>query len=211
MNNQNNFIAENSRRLRNPIMYAVLILVFIAIFVWFVVLPKKNSLQLQKLQLNYAQEQEQSLKFDEETLNKLVAELESSDKEIKTLDEAIPLDARPTSTALLIESYANSAGMTVGQLSLADIDLKFSAGDKELISDPYNAQRELVEQEILLVVTGSIDQFSGLLQLLENSGRLIDVKSMDVSVVEALTFRLSLKVYEYAPENSAITSDTQGS
>lgn len=73
-----------------------------------------------------------------------------------------------------------------------------SAGNKELIKDPFGAKRSLQTTKVTMFVTGTIDQFRNFLILLETSGRLVDVSDLDISTGDGLVrYRVTLKAYSY--------------
>src|SRR5262249_25125949 len=92
-----------SAQMRNPVLQAVLIIILVVLFGWFVVLPKNSQVSEKKEQLATVAAQAQTLEADLAAVNKLVAELEASSDEVKLVDEALPLSNRPTKIALLVE------------------------------------------------------------------------------------------------------------
>lgn len=187
----------SNQQFGNPILQAIFVLIFLGLFVWFILLPKNQSVADMRVQLDAIKAQEQTLQQEAADLQKLIAKLENSDEQIRLLDEALPLDSRPTTTALMIETYATSSGLELAQVTIDDIDKKVSAGHKEVLDDQYSGKRELVTQNTSIVVTGTIDQFTNFLRLLESSGRILDVTELDIVSGESITFRLELDTYEY--------------
>lgn len=188
----------NSQQLRSPLLQSVLMIVVIVVFGWFVLQPKYATTQEQKGQLDTLEDQQATLEADREELNKLLNRLQSSDDQVKLLDEAIPLHTRSTETALLLESYARSSGLLLTQLTVEGLDKFIAAGDKETLKNPYKQNRDLVVANSEVVVSGNIEQFRNFLSLLETSGRLIDVDDLEVNTTEdGPIFRLGLKTYAF--------------
>lgn len=186
---------------RNPIFQIVLIIVVLVLFGWFILLPKNNAYQEQSNQLVTLQAEKNSLSDDQERLNRLIAEMGDSDKEVKVLDEALPLSDRPTKIAVMLESYAQSSAMSLEQLNIADMDKQISAANTALLEDPYGVSRQLQTIKIDINVSGSIEQFRNFLTLLETSGRIIDISSFSVSSGDdAERFNLKLVTYAYEPQ-----------
>lgn len=186
---------------RNPIFQIVLIIVVLVLFGWFILLPKNNAYQEQSSQLVTLQTEKNSLSDDQERLNRLIAEMGDSDKEVKVLDEALPLSDRPTKIAVMLESYAQSSAMSLEQLNIADMDKQISAANTALLEDPYGVSRQLQTIKIDINVSGSIEQFRNFLTLLETSGRIIDISSFSVSSGDdAERFNLKLVTYAYEPQ-----------
>ena len=187
-----------NKQLGSPLFQAALVFGFIILFSIFVIRPKYESVNELKEQANSVQSQRQTLEEEQQALNMLVAKLEASPEQIKLLDEALPLDSRPTSTSVMIESYAGSSGLQLAQIGMDALDKEISTGNKAVIEDPYSVSRQLVTSNITVVVSGSVDQFRNFLQLLETSGRIIDVSELQITNgQDTITFKLQLKAYEY--------------
>lgn len=187
-----------SRQLQSPITQSILMLLVIVLFGWFILQPKFANTKEQQSELDTFEAQQASLEADREELNRLISKLESSSDEVKLLDEAIPLHTRSTEVSVLIEGYARSSGMTVSQLNVEGLDKTISAGNKEVLEDPFGQTRQLVTADAQVIVGGNIEQFRNFLQLLETSGRLADIINMEVSSAEeGLVFNLRVKTYAY--------------
>ena len=138
------------------------------------------------------------MESDQIELNKLISQLENSEEEIKLLDEAVPLTARHTRIAMLLESYAQNTGIVLSQLSVGQPEKFIASGNKDELAKPFQSPRQLAVIEISASVKGSIDQFKNFLTLLEQSGRIIDVSSLTVtSTEEGPNYNIRLKTYAY--------------
>lgn len=187
-----------SEQIRNPILQTILIAIVLIVFGWFVLGPKYTKTNATRTQLANLEEQRVNLEADQQELNRLIARLESSDQEIELLDEAVPLTARPTRIAMLMETFAQNTGMVMSQMSIGSPDEFIAAGNKTELENPYQAPRELAEIEVGATLAGNIDQFRNFLMLLEESGRIIDVSSMNVMSTDAgPNYSLRLKTYAY--------------
>ena len=186
-------------QMRNPMLQAILIIIVVVLFGWFIVIPKNAQVSQKSQQLEVLETQAQNLEADLETVNRLVAQLESSDSEVKLVDEALPLTNRPTRIALLLEEYARSSGMQVAQINIENVDANIASGNKEVLAKPYESNRSLITTNVTVSVGGSIDQFKNFLTLLETSGRILDVESFTVNSSEG-DVRYNLKLLTYAYE-----------
>ncbi len=194
-----NFSSMTTRQqIQNPLLQTVLIIIVVAVFGWFVVGPKYASTQQTSEQLSTLKAQRESLEADQIELNRLISELEDADQEIKLLDEAVPLTARPTKIALVLETYAQNSGMLLSQLSIGTPERFIASGNKTLSQDPFKEPRELAVIEVSATARGSIEQFRNFLTLLEKSGRIIDISSLTVSSTqEGPNYSIRLKTYAY--------------
>jgi Tfp pilus assembly protein PilO len=187
-----------SQQVQNPMLQAILIVIVLAVFGWFILGPKFSQNQQTQAELDAVTEQRENLEADQAELNSLIAELEDSDEQVELLDEAVPLTARPTRVSLLIESFAQNSGMVISQLSIGETDEFIASGNKEELADPYQASRALATIDVNLSVLGSIEQFRNFLILLEQSGRIIDVESLTVTSGEdSESYNLKVKTYAY--------------
>ena len=186
-------------KMNNPMLQAILIIILVVMFGWFIVLPKNSQVSEKKERLTTVEAQAKNLEEDLSTVNKLVSELESSGNEVKLVDEALPLSNRPTKIALLLEEFARSSGMQVAQINIDNVDDNLASGNKDELTKPYESSRSLTTTTVSVSVGGSIDQFKNFLTLLETSGRIIDVESFTVNSSED-SIRYNLRVLTYAYE-----------
>lgn len=191
-----------SKQLQSPLLQSVLLIIAAILLWWFVITPKYADVMNKRADLDRINGQRAVFEKEQIDLNKLVAKLESSESEVKLADEALPLSTRPTQIALLMESYARSSSLEISQINIQDLDKTIAAGNKDLLDQPYKAKRDLLKVKVSLGVSGTIDQFKNFLELLENSGRIIDINSFSVSTSQGSTkFSLDLSTYAYEPLN----------
>lgn len=187
-----------SQQIQNPLLQTVLIIIVIAVFGWFVLGPKYTKTQQTSERLSVLEEQRASLEADQIELNRLISELEDADDEVRLLDEAVPLTARPTKIALVLETFAQNTGMFLSQLSVGTPEKFIASGNKKSLQDEFKEPRELAVIEVSATARGSIEQFRNFLTLLEESGRIIDVSSLTVSSTqEGPSYSIRLKTYAY--------------
>ncbi len=189
-----------SKQAQNPLFQSILILIVLALFSWFILIPKFNSYSEKSKILSTTENQLAQIESDEIELNQLISKLESSENQIKLVDEALPLSSRPTQLSLLFENYATSSGMQVSQINISDetISSAPAAGNKPVLEDPYGAKRALKVVGVSITTSGNIEQFKNFLQLVESSGRIVDVENMDVNSGDGTTkFTVKLKTYVY--------------
>jgi len=187
---------------RNSLVELVLLVVVCALFGWFVVLPKKAEVEAKKADLATIQGQESKMADKLAKLKTLVQTLQSSSLQTADLDQALPLDGKITRLKILIDSLANSSGVTVGDVSVSSSKAdSVVAGDKGLLANPYGAARTLQKLSGSVYVIGTFDQLKAFLQKLETSARLLDVTelSMDGASDGSLNLKLTISAYYLAP------------
>ncbi len=186
----------------NPAVQIVLTLIILVLFSWFILIPKYNQVVERRAQLAAAKQQLIKIEEDQRELNRLVQELRSSPDEIEKIDEALPLTGRASRAYVMLDSLVRSSAMSLSLLSADDTTDLISAGDKAVLADPYKPGRTLHTLTISAAVTGTMEQFRNLLQLIETSSRVLDVESVDIMGGESETkFRITVKAYSY--ENTA--------
>jgi Tfp pilus assembly protein PilO len=186
------------RNFTNPTLQAVLLAIILVLFSWFILRPKLSQTSETRSNLSTAQAKLKQTQADQNNLNQLVSKLRSSKDEVALVDEALPLSGRVSKAHLLMESLVQSSGMSLAQLN-ADTDQKVvSAGDKDSLDDPFKKTRSLRTIKLTASVTGTMDQFKNLLELIEKNSRLLDVDSVDiVGGDQSIRFRLVVKAYAY--------------
>ncbi len=188
----------DNKQLTSPLVQIVLLLVVIVLFSWFLVKPKINESTDLHRTLAAKKQQLGKLQSEKQELNRLISQMQDSAEDIKLLDEAVPLTGRVTKLNVLIENLAQSSGMQIGQLSADGMDEVISAGNKDVLENPYEAKRSLQTATVSVLLIGNIEQFRNFLELLETNGRILDVSSLDVVGGDAVTrFRVKLKAYAY--------------
>lgn len=187
---------------RNFIVEIVLLLVFCVLFFWFLVLPKKAEVSAKQDVLEQTLSQQQLADTQLGTLKQLILNLNSHKDEVASLDEAIPLKGNVLELQILMENLANSAGVTVGDISLNASQNGIVAGNTSLLANPYASARSLLQITGSVYVFGNFPQLEAFMKKLENSGRIFDVSSFEVSSGQAnnLSLRMSLKAYYFAPK-----------
>lgn len=189
-----------SKQLQSPIFQSILLIVAGLLLWWFVIAPKYSSVMDKRTELTTINGQKALFEQEQAELNQLIAKLESSDSQVKLLDEALPLSSRPTQIAVLLESYARSSSLQLSQVNIQNLDKTIAAGDKEVLDKPYSVDRSLLTVKVSVSVSGTIDQFKNFLELLETSGRIVDVSSLEVSSADGATkFSVDLTTYAYEP------------
>jgi Tfp pilus assembly protein PilO len=170
------------------------------LFGWFILSPKYASNNQIHEQLSQVKSQRANLEADQQELNRLIAQLKTATDDVKILDEALPLSGRPTKIAILIETFARNSALIVEQLNISGLEEVLASGDKAMLADPYKPGRQLRTIDVTVQLAGSPEQFKNFLQLLEQSGRIIDVESLLVSSGQDTTsFTIRLKTYAFEP------------
>jgi Tfp pilus assembly protein PilO len=181
-----------------PLSQSILLVVVIVLFTWFLLIPKYNSTQEQHATLKGVEQQRAAVDNDKKALESLIVELNDSKKEVRITDEALPLVGRISRLDLLLDSLAKSSGLQVAQINPEILPDFVSAGNREIMEDPFAASRSLQTTDVSMLVTGTIDQFRNFLQLLETSGRVLDVSELEITTAEGVNrYRLTIKAYAY--------------
>ncbi len=186
---------------RHGLFEVVLLLVIIGLFYWFMVVPKKADLAAASGSLSELQDQQKNLNENKRKLLNLIDSLKSHSKEVAQMDEALPLENKPTDLQLVLENMIQSSGMTVSSNDIAYQADGVIAGDKAMLQDPYKPARKIKKQDANLHVIGTVEQFQELLKKVETNGRLMDIKSIEIRSTKdgQLDFNLQLEAYNYAP------------
>ena len=168
------------------------------LFFWFIIKPKTTNIAAQKLVSESLSAESDKLADQQAKIDSLIRQLEASSQDLSKLDEALPMNPRNTSVYLLVESLVQSSGMAESSLSVANTD-EFVAANSALAGNPFSVTRIVKKVPVNLVVTGSFAQFQALLKKLENSSRIIDIKTLDISAAAdgLLDFRISFDTYYF--------------
>lgn len=186
---------------RVPLFEVGLLIIVCALFYWFIILPKSAALDAKQAELGKLQEESGKIADSLEKFKALAQNVESHPKEISDLDYALPLDGKITHLQTLIETLAQSVGVTIGDITITSKGDNDWAGDKALLADPFGATRALQQLSGTVYVLGNLDQLTAFLQKLENSGRIIDVSALavDPGPAGSLGLRLTVDGYYLSP------------
>jgi Tfp pilus assembly protein PilO len=186
---------------RNSIAQAGLLLVIIALFSFFVVMPKKAAVDSQQSQFQDLQAQESKMADTLNAVNQGITALDANKDNISHLDQAMPLKGQNTDLELLIQYLAASSGVTVGNLTISKQGDVPVAGDKTLLANPYGASRTLQTMSGTVYVIGTFDQLESFLKKLEDSGTIINVTAMSLTggTNGALNLQLTVNSSYLAP------------
>jgi Tfp pilus assembly protein PilO len=189
-----------SNQLQTSLIETVALIVVIVLVGWFLVLPKHADLREQKAQLKQQQTAYSNIQKDTEDLNRLIGQMKQAKTDLTLVDEALPLDNRPTKLEVLLDSLVTASGMKLSAMNIQTAETGIAAGNKSVTGDPYGADRKLQTTSLELITTGTVDQFRNLLQLIETNGRIIDVSDLQLSnEQETTTYTIKLKAYSYVP------------
>jgi hypothetical protein len=185
---------------QTSVVEIIALAVIAGLIFWFFVRPQSTVLSTEKSNLAQSKTELQSVNEDKAKLAELTARLKKSQADIVLVDQAVPLQNRPTQIEFLLNDLVTAAGMQVTDLSFVPVENSVVAGNKALLKDPYAVSRKLQTTNLGLTVSGGTDQFKNLLELIETNGRLIDVATLDMSnEAENPVFTLKLKAYSYVP------------
>jgi Tfp pilus assembly protein PilO len=188
---------------RNNLFEIILLAVVIIVFSWFALKPKVIALATQKQELKTLETQASMIDQKNKDLGMLIQKMESSKLELAVLDEALPMQSRTTSLMLLVDSLAKTNGLSVSAVSLDGSESAKSivAANKPALEDPYKIERKLNTETILVTSSGTLDQFMGFLNAIENSTRLLDVQTIDIATNEdnILSYKVKVRGYTFTP------------
>ena len=186
---------------RNYLVEAVMLIVASALFFWFIILPKQASIAEKNETLAKVQDEESKMAGSLSKLQEMVKQLETSKSKISELDQAIPLDGNIPRFQMLLETLANSVGLTVGSISVTGNSNGAWAGDKQLLADPFGAKRTVQKLSGSIYVIGTYDQLKTFLNKFETNGRMINISSMNMDAApdNALNLKVSFDAYYLAP------------
>ena len=186
----------------NTLFSVVLLLVVCGLFGFFIILPKKSAVAAKQSQLQQLKSQEALITTQAAQLNGLIASLQNHSQDVKELDASLPLNGKTFDLQLLLESLANESGVTVGSINLSGNGNEVLAGDTSLLEDPYSASRTLQTITGEVYVIGSFPQLLGFLQKIENSDRIMQVTSLEISSDDnngsSLSLKIDLNAYYFA-------------
>lgn len=186
------------RDYNNPVVQIILLLIVLVLFSWFILKPKLSHSTEVRSNLKASEAQLDSVKQDQQDLGQLVSDLRDSSSEVSKVDEALPLSGRISKTYVLLDNLVRSSGMTLTLISSDDTSDVVSAADKAALENPYQPGRELHVVTLTTSISGTMEQFKNLLQLIETNGRVLDIADVKVIGGEPLTkFEISVKAYSY--------------
>lgn len=188
----------NTRELSNPFIQIAFLLIILVLFSWFILKPKLSQSTESRQTLKAAEEQYKVTQHDEQELNRLIGQMRSSSKEITKIDEALPLSGRASKAYVLLDNLVKTSGMSIILINTSDTADSISAGDKDMLKNPYQPGRSLHTLSFQVSISGNMDQFRNFLQLIETNGRVLDVTDVEVAGGDPITkFRVTVKAYAY--------------
>jgi Tfp pilus assembly protein PilO len=195
-------VAQSPQHERNNMIEIVLLAVVIIIFSWFVLKPKVIAVAQSREELKELEQQQSIVATKKDELMSLVAKMENAKVDISLLDEALPLQPRATTLVVLVDSLAKSNGLSVTATAMdgSEIARDIAAADHAALADPFKVQRKMNPESVLVTAGGTLDQFMGFLNAIENSTRLLDVETIDISGEEdgTLSFKVKVKAYTFS-------------
>ncbi len=179
-----------------------LLAIIIVLFSWFVLKPRVIALAQLRQERTTLEQQRAAVADQKAQLLALVTELESSSADVAVLDEALPLQSRLTTVAVLADSLAKANGMGVASIAIdgSESSKYVAAADKATLADPYKAERKVNPATVLVTTSGTLEQFVGFLNAIESSTRVLDVQTIDISGDESgqLLFKVKVRGYSFS-------------
>lgn len=182
---------------RDFLIEIVLLVLVCALFIWFIIMPKRSEISGKQATLEQLTAQEETVKSQSAKLKSLIKQLaDNKDKEI-LLDKALPLAYNGPQLESLITNLANSVNVKVANLGLSGVSNTVDSGNKNLLSNPYSQPRTLQKVTGTVVVLGNFSQLQAFLQKLETSGRLMNITGLEMDSASNgnLNLRINLLTY----------------
>lgn len=182
----------------NPLIQIGLLLIVLILGSWFVVKPKLTQTLEVRKELKLAEQKVSQVEDDERELNRLINELRSAPESVALVDEALPLNGRVSKAYVLLDGLVTLSGMSSALIGAEDTSKVIAAGDKDALENPYKPGRKLHTVSMTVSVSGSMEQFRSLLQIIETNGRVLDVENVNIIGDDTETkFRITVNAYSY--------------
>lgn len=178
-----------------------LLLVIITLFYWFVISPKNAELDSLNVKLAGLQADQSKIESQKNELQRMISSMKNDPDDIAKLDEALPAEGKITVTNLLVEKFAADAGVVLDNASFTADGDALAAGNRDFLAHPYTGKRSLKKMTGNVVIKGQMSQIQNFLQKLENSGRIFDVSSFQISPDkdDVMVLSLGINTYYFAP------------
>ena len=100
----------------------------------------------------------------------------------------------------MLESFANQSGLAIGSINLSGNLGAIVAGNTALLADPYSATRSLQTISGEAYVIGTFPQLMDFLKKVENSDRIMQVSSLEVSGDKnnGLALKINFEAYYFS-------------
>lgn len=186
---------------QRSIFEAGLLVVIIVLLYFFVVSPKKADLKTQTAVLAEKKEAEELSTKNLENLQGLVGKLASHKAQFEKLDESLPLVGKTIHLRMLVESLAESSGVTLTSINVTNKGEGVVAGDAALIANPFSVVRELQPLTASVTATGNFDQLFLFLRKIENNARVMNLAGFELSGQgeNLLSMKVDFSAYFYGP------------
>lgn len=188
----------SNSRLQSTMFEAGIFIVLAVLAYIYLAGPKMHEYSDRKGRLDTLTIQQQDLENQQKTFDQLLATLREKQDSIVLLDDALPLENKGSRLYILVDNLIQGSGMSASSISV-DINPAVAVAGKSS-SELFQGEHRLMPVNISISTTGTLEQLSGFLKLIESSNRLIDVSSLEVSQGKAdqLIFKLTLKAYTFA-------------
>lgn len=176
----------------------VLLVIIIALFTWFIAIPKFSTYRAANQALKTIEEQITKAEQEGQEITKLATKLKSSDQAVKLADEVLPLNGRITKLQVLVDQLASFSGLQLSSMDIPAMEQIISAGNKEVLAEPFKQERALRTDTVTVSLSGTVDQFRNFLELLETNTRLLSISDFRItSDAQTTKYTLTIKAYAY--------------
>lgn len=167
------------------LIIVIICLIFSAVLVFGLVLPKKDNLELLQKKINEKKTELQSKEGYFSDLEKISQELKKYQTQLSKIDSASPGSSQSPALFDFLQKVSSQTGLILKSVNP--------------VSHKPSAIIEGAEESILtLAVSGRYPSFKNFLSVLENSSRLFGIESISFSVGEDISdFNLRVKVYSH--------------
>ncbi len=186
--------------------FIVAILVGVLIFI-FLAGPKFSQYRQKAKELKANTELETRLKAEDQEISRRLNTLETKEDQIDLLNSAIPSKASVPDLYAYLETLVKTSNLTLSTIQAVDASAlaeesadkgNEQAVDEVMVSDGtiLSPSTTLGVISVSLEVKGDINGYKQFLAAIENSLRIMDVQSVEISNDDTdLTYRIALKTY----------------
>src|SRR5689334_4820153 len=107
----------NQSNMQTSVIETVALIVVIVLGFWFFVRPQMSVLHTEQQNRDTAVAEQKQIDQDKRTLSDLTARLKRSKDDITLVDEALPLQDRPSQVEFLLDDLVTASGMKTTDLS----------------------------------------------------------------------------------------------
>lgn len=200
--------ATNRSSFSGSVFEIIFLIIITVVGYFYLVAPKQTVYNDVRDQLTGLKKKQDALDTQKKAFDKLVQDLAADPQAVSDLNSTLPLDSKPSKLYVLLESLIQGSGLTTGSVSVDSDAQTIVAGMKTPADKEFSVDHKIKPTTISVNATGTVDQLGSFLQKLENSTRLLEITSLDISQGrgDQLIFKVGLKAYSYSPDTASVVS-----